>query len=63
MSPKKNANTWNITFFYTNKENKKKNKLIKDKVQIENADIRIIKWPQQFHNKSYTTSCQPVIGG
>ena len=45
-------------FFFTNKENKKKNKrLIKDKMQIENVDIRIIKWPQQFYNKSYTTSC------
>ena len=34
-----------LQFFCTNKENKK-NRLIKDKVQIENADIRIIKWPQ-----------------
>ena len=48
---------------YLTKRIRKKNKLIKDKVQIENADIRIIKWPQQFHNKSYPTSCQPVIGG
>ena len=33
-----------IFFFFTNKENKKKNKrLIKDKMQIENVDIRIIK--------------------
>ena len=55
---KKHANVWNITiFFYTNKENKKKNKLIKNKGQIENTNIRIIKWLQQFHNKSYTTSC------
>ena len=30
-------------FFFTNKENKKKNRLIKDKVQIENVDMRIIK--------------------
>ena len=30
-------------FFYTNKENKKKNKLIKNKGQIENTNIRIIK--------------------
>ena len=30
-------------FFCINKENKKKKKLIKDKVQIKNADIRIIK--------------------
>ena len=36
---------------------RKKNRLIKDKVQIENADMRIIKWPQQFNNKSYATSC------
>ena len=50
-------------FFVLIKRIRKKNKLIKDKVQIENADIRIIKWPQNFHNKSYTTSCQPVIGG
>ena len=56
-SQKKNANTWNITIFFTNKENKKKKRLIKDKVLIENADMRIIKWQQQFHNKSYTTSC------
>ena len=33
-----------IFFFFTNKENKKKIKrLIKDKMQIENVDIRIIK--------------------
>ena len=32
-----------LHFFCTNKENKKKNRLIKDKVQIENADIRVIK--------------------
>ena len=44
MSPKKkkHLNTRNITIFFTNKENKKK-KLIKDKVQIQNADMRIIK--------------------
>ena len=40
---KKNANTWNIIIFCINKENKKKNRLIKDKVQIENSDVRIIK--------------------
>ena len=50
-------NTWNITIFCINKENKKKKRLIKDKVQIENVDMRIIKWPQQFHKKSYVTSC------
>ena len=55
---KKHANTWNITIFCIKKENKKKKKrLIKDKVQIENADMRIIKYPQQFHNKFYATSC------
>ena len=32
-----------LQFFCTNKE-KKKNKLIRDKVEIENADMRIIKW-------------------
>ena len=32
-------------------------KLVKDKVQTENADMRILKWLQQFHNKSYATSC------
>ena len=32
-------------------------KLIRDKVEIENANMRIIKWPQLFHNKSYATSC------
>ena len=31
-----------LQFFCTNKE-KKKNKLIRDKVEIENADMRIIK--------------------
>ena len=41
---KKNANTWNITIFCINKVNKKKNRLIKDKVQIENTNMRIIKW-------------------
>ena len=51
-------------FFCINKENKKKKKkkLIKDKMQIKNVDMRIIKWLQQFHNKSYATSCYPVIG-
>ena len=35
-----------LQFFCTNKENKKKKKRpIKNKVQIENADMRIIKWP------------------
>ena len=29
--------------FGTNKENKKKKRLIKDKVQIKNVDMRIIK--------------------
>ena len=32
-----------IYIFCTNKENKKKNRLIKDKEQIENDDMRIIK--------------------
>ena len=54
---KTHKNTWNITIFCINKENKKKKRLIKDKVQIENVDMRIIKWPQQFHKKSYVTSC------
>ena len=51
---KKNANTWNITIFCTSKEKKI---LIRDKVEIKNAYMGIIKWPQQFHNKSYATSC------
>ena len=47
-----------LQIFWTNKESKeKKKRLIKDKVQIENVDMRIIKWPQQFHNKSYAISC------
>ena len=37
-----------LQFFYTNKENKRKNRLIKNKVQIKNANMRIIKWLQQF---------------
>ena len=32
-----------LQFFCTNKENKRKNRLIKNKVQIKNADMRIIK--------------------
>ena len=32
-----------LQFFCINKENKKKNRPIKDKVQIENTDMRIIK--------------------
>ena len=32
-----------LQFFCTNKENKKKKRIIKDKVQIENVDMRIIK--------------------
>ena len=46
-----------ILQFFVLTKNKEKKKLIKDKVQIENADMRIIKWPQQFHNISYATSC------
>ena len=60
MSPKKKKTRKYMkyyNFFCTNKENKKKKRLIKDKVQIENANMRIIKLPQQFHNKSYVTSC------
>ena len=26
-------------------------------MEIENADMRIIKLPQQFHNKSYAINC------
>ena len=44
-------------FFVLTKRIRKKKRLIKDKVQIENNDLRIIKWLQQFHNKSYTISC------
>ena len=65
-SPKKKKNTQIheiLQFFYNTKENKKKYRLIKDKVQIENADMRIINQPQQFHNKFHATNCQPVIGG
>ena len=29
----------------------------KSKVKIENANMRIIKRSQQFHNKSYATNC------
>ena len=49
--------------FIIPKRIRKKNRLIKDKVQIENADMRIINQPQQFHNKFHATNCQPVIGG
>ena len=54
---KKHANTQNITNFFVLTKRIKKKRLIKDKMQIENVDIRIIKWPQQFHNKSYATIC------
>ena len=56
ISQKKYANTWIITIFCTRKERKKKD-YIRDKVEIENADMRIIKWSQQFYNKSYATTC------
>ena len=36
---------------------RKKKRLIRDKVEIENVNMKIIKWPQQFHNKSYVTNC------
>ena len=36
----KHENTWNITIFCTSKEKI----IIRDKVEIENADMRIIKW-------------------
>ena len=54
---KKHANTWNITIFCTSKEKKKEKRIIRDKVEIKNADMKIIKWLQQFHNKSYAISC------
>ena len=46
-----------LQFSVLTKRIRKKKRLIKDKVQIENANMRIIKLPQQFHNKSYATSC------
>ena len=46
-----------LQFFCTNKDKRKKNRLIKDKVQIEIANRRIIRWSQQFNTKYYTTSC------
>ena len=30
-------------------------------MQIENVDMRIIKWPQQFHKKSYVTSVSLLL--
>ena len=57
---KQTRNTWNITIFFflvLTEKIRKKNRLIKDKVQTENADMKILKWPQQFHNKFYVTSC------
>ena len=45
-----------ILQFFVLVERKKKKKLIRDKVEIENADMRKMKWPQQFHNKSYVTN-------
>ena len=46
-----------ILQFFVLVERKKKKKLIRDKVEIENVDMRIIKLSQQFHNKFYATSC------
>ena len=43
-------------FFVLTKRIRKK-KLIKAKLQIANTDMRIIKWPQQVHNKFYATNC------
>ena len=59
-SPKKKKTRKYIkyyNFFVLTKRIRKKKRLIKDKVQTENADMRILKWLQQFHNKSYATSC------
>ena len=42
---------YNFFFVLTKRIRRKKKRLIKDKVQIENVDMRIIKWPQQFHKK------------
>ena len=57
-SPKKKKKNTQIheilQFFVLVKERKR---LIKDKVEIENANMRIIKWTQLFNNKSYVTSC------
>ena len=56
--PKKNMQIYEILqFSVLTKRIRKKKRLIKDKVQIENAEMKIIKWPQQFHNKFYATSC------
>ena len=48
---------YNFFFLVLTEKIRKKNRLIKDKVQTENADMKILKWPQQFHNKFYVTSC------
>ena len=45
-----------LQFFVLTKRIRKKKKLIKAKLQIANTDMRIIKWPQQVHNKFYATS-------
>ena len=57
-SSKRNIKIYEILQFSVLKKRirKKKKRLIKDKVQIENAEMKIIKWPQQFHNKFYVTS-------
>ena len=61
MSPKKKCKYIKYYNFFVLTNKIRKKKLIKDKVQIENANMRIKKWPQQFQNKSYVTSCLLVI--
>ena len=42
---------------------KEKNRLIRNKaeIEIENAEMGTIKWPQYFHNKSYVTNCYWLV--
>ena len=46
-----------LQFFVLTKRINNKKRLIRDKVEIEHVDMKIIKWLQRFHNKSYATSC------
>ena len=56
---KKHANTWNIYiyiyiyifFLLTKRKNGKKNGLIRDKVWIENVEMRVIKWESWNDNR------------
>ena len=54
---KKYTQIHEILQFFVLAKREKIRRLISDRVENKNVDMRIIKWTQQFHNKFYATTC------